>query len=162
MEKSSGIWTQRMYLRLESNWLVIIDYENGVSRSIKCRYLISFINHIFLPCTGYCGTISIRSRNGFNQFHHPRFKGALQQHSPLYRQRRSSIERNEYFGDAHISLPSNIRSKDCRRRSFAHKDNGNEGWCRNALAVSLCWFLNFNFELIGMYTGQRNSINGND
>lgn len=30
MEKSSGIWTQRMYLRLETSWLVIIDYENGV------------------------------------------------------------------------------------------------------------------------------------
>ncbi|XP_055337923.1 epidermal growth factor receptor kinase substrate 8-like [Paramacrobiotus metropolitanus] len=29
MEKSSGIWTQRMYLRVEHNWLVIIDYENG-------------------------------------------------------------------------------------------------------------------------------------
>ncbi|OQV23697.1 Epidermal growth factor receptor kinase substrate 8-like protein 2 [Hypsibius exemplaris] len=29
MEKSSGIWTQRMYLRLETSWLVIIDFENG-------------------------------------------------------------------------------------------------------------------------------------
>ncbi|KAK2725043.1 epidermal growth factor receptor kinase substrate 8-like [Artemia franciscana] len=29
MEKTSGIWTQKLYLRLEANWVVIIDYENG-------------------------------------------------------------------------------------------------------------------------------------
>ncbi|GAU89066.1 hypothetical protein RvY_01661 [Ramazzottius varieornatus] len=29
MEKSSGIWTQRMHLRLERQYLAIIDFENG-------------------------------------------------------------------------------------------------------------------------------------
>ncbi|GIY06626.1 epidermal growth factor receptor kinase substrate 8-like protein 2 [Caerostris darwini] len=29
MEKSSGIWTQRMQMRLERKWVVIIDNENG-------------------------------------------------------------------------------------------------------------------------------------
>lgn len=29
MEKSNGIWTQKMQLRLEKKWVVIIDYENG-------------------------------------------------------------------------------------------------------------------------------------
>ncbi|GIY69099.1 hypothetical protein CEXT_219601 [Caerostris extrusa] len=30
MEKSSGIWTQRMQMRLERKWVVIIDNENGI------------------------------------------------------------------------------------------------------------------------------------
>lgn len=29
MEKSNGIWTQKMQMRLEKKWVVIIDYENG-------------------------------------------------------------------------------------------------------------------------------------
>ncbi|XP_076353155.1 LOW QUALITY PROTEIN: epidermal growth factor receptor kinase substrate 8-like [Tachypleus tridentatus] len=29
MEKSSGIWTQKMQIKLDKRWLVIIDYENG-------------------------------------------------------------------------------------------------------------------------------------
>uniref|UniRef100_A0A4D5R947 Epidermal growth factor receptor kinase substrate 8 n=1 Tax=Scolopendra viridis TaxID=118503 RepID=A0A4D5R947_SCOVI len=29
MEKTTGIWTQKMQLRLEKKWIVIIDFENG-------------------------------------------------------------------------------------------------------------------------------------
>jgi len=29
MEKTSGIWTQKMLLRFDRDWIVILDYENG-------------------------------------------------------------------------------------------------------------------------------------
>ena len=31
LEKSNGIWSQKMQLRLERNWVLIIDHETGVS-----------------------------------------------------------------------------------------------------------------------------------
>lgn len=30
MEKTSGIWTQKMQMKLDKNWVLILDYENGV------------------------------------------------------------------------------------------------------------------------------------
>ncbi|XP_023231843.1 epidermal growth factor receptor kinase substrate 8-like protein 2 [Centruroides sculpturatus] len=41
MEKSSGIWTQKMQMRLERNWVIIIDYENG---DIVERFPMSLIS----------------------------------------------------------------------------------------------------------------------
>ncbi|XP_076371642.1 epidermal growth factor receptor kinase substrate 8-like protein 2 isoform X2 [Tachypleus tridentatus] len=29
MEKTNGIWTQKMYLKLDQRWIIIMDYENG-------------------------------------------------------------------------------------------------------------------------------------
>ena len=37
LEKSNGIWSQKMQLRLERNWVLIMDNETGVS----CSLLIS-------------------------------------------------------------------------------------------------------------------------
>ena len=31
LEKSNGIWSQKMQLRLERNWVLIMDHETGVS-----------------------------------------------------------------------------------------------------------------------------------
>jgi len=31
LEKSNGIWSQKMQLRLDQNWVLIMDYETGVS-----------------------------------------------------------------------------------------------------------------------------------
>lgn len=31
LEKSNGIWSQKMQLRLERNWVLIMDNETGVS-----------------------------------------------------------------------------------------------------------------------------------
>lgn len=31
LEKSNGIWSQKMQLRLDRNWVLIIDYETKVS-----------------------------------------------------------------------------------------------------------------------------------
>lgn len=44
MEKSSGIWTQKMQMRLEKKWVVIIDNENGVSDlSIWIYFVLMFV-----------------------------------------------------------------------------------------------------------------------
>ena len=32
LEKSNGIWSQKMQLRLDRAWLLIMDYETGVSQ----------------------------------------------------------------------------------------------------------------------------------
>ena len=32
LEKSNGIWSQKMQLRLDMSWVLIMDYETGVSR----------------------------------------------------------------------------------------------------------------------------------
>ncbi|KAK0073064.1 hypothetical protein PV325_010318 [Microctonus aethiopoides] len=32
LEKSNGIWSQKMQLRLERNWVLIMDNETGVSK----------------------------------------------------------------------------------------------------------------------------------
>ena len=49
MEKSSGIWTQRMHLRLERQYLAIIDFENGDTVERFSLELVgeahSFISH---------------------------------------------------------------------------------------------------------------------
>lgn len=31
LEKSNGIWSQKMQLQLHQNWVLIMDYETGVS-----------------------------------------------------------------------------------------------------------------------------------
>jgi len=31
LEKSNGIWSQKMQLRLDQSWVLIMDYETGVS-----------------------------------------------------------------------------------------------------------------------------------
>lgn len=33
LEKSNGIWSQKMQLQLDRNWVLIKDYETGVSGS---------------------------------------------------------------------------------------------------------------------------------
>lgn len=41
MEKTSGIWTQKMMLRLDRAWVTILDYENG---EIVERFPLSLIH----------------------------------------------------------------------------------------------------------------------
>ncbi len=31
LEKSNGIWSQKMHFRMDQNWVLIMDYETGVS-----------------------------------------------------------------------------------------------------------------------------------
>lgn len=30
LEKSNGIWSQKMHFRMDQNWVMIMDYETGV------------------------------------------------------------------------------------------------------------------------------------
>lgn len=49
MEKKSGIWTQKMQLRLTKKWVIILDYENGVSINIPNTFTNAFMfNYNFL------------------------------------------------------------------------------------------------------------------
>jgi len=41
MEKTSGIWTQKMLLRLDRDWVTILDFENG---EIVERFPLTFIH----------------------------------------------------------------------------------------------------------------------
>lgn len=43
LETSNGIWCQKMQLRLDQNWVLIMDYESGVS-TISKHSLIKFRN----------------------------------------------------------------------------------------------------------------------
>jgi len=44
LEKSNGIWSQKMQLRLDQSWVLIMDFETGVSKntlmSTKYIYII--------------------------------------------------------------------------------------------------------------------------
>ncbi|XP_022235088.1 epidermal growth factor receptor kinase substrate 8-like, partial [Limulus polyphemus] len=41
MEKSNGIWTQKMYLKLDQRWIIIMDYEN---RDVVEKFPINLIS----------------------------------------------------------------------------------------------------------------------
>jgi epidermal growth factor receptor kinase substrate 8 len=45
LEKSNGIWSQKMQLRLDMSWVLIMDYETGVRNAlyICCMILIKLI-----------------------------------------------------------------------------------------------------------------------
>lgn len=34
LEKSNGIWSQKMHFRMDQNWVLIMDYETSVSMTI--------------------------------------------------------------------------------------------------------------------------------
>lgn len=40
LEKSNGIWSQKMQLRLDRNWVLIIDYETKVSYTRFCILIV--------------------------------------------------------------------------------------------------------------------------
>lgn len=40
LEKSNGIWSQKMQLRLERNWVLIMDNETGVIFLFYCFYRV--------------------------------------------------------------------------------------------------------------------------
>lgn len=39
LEKSNGIWSQKMQLRLDQSWVLIMDFETGVSENTLCRIM---------------------------------------------------------------------------------------------------------------------------
>lgn len=48
LEKSNGIWSQKMQLRLDRNWVLIIDYETKVSNKIlypNCLKAMVIVNY---------------------------------------------------------------------------------------------------------------------
>lgn len=48
LEKSNGIWSQKMQLRLDRNWVLIIDYETKVSYNIlypNCLKAMVIVNY---------------------------------------------------------------------------------------------------------------------
>lgn len=46
LEKSNGIWSQKMQLRLDQSWVLIMDYETGVSENKYSKNLFFLKNHI--------------------------------------------------------------------------------------------------------------------
>lgn len=47
LEKSNGIWSQKMQLRLDRSWVLIMDYETGVSFSYSEMSILLNFNCIF-------------------------------------------------------------------------------------------------------------------
>lgn len=48
LEKSNGIWSQKMQLRLERNWVLIMDNETGVNFSSFNQFFFFQIFHRIL------------------------------------------------------------------------------------------------------------------
>jgi epidermal growth factor receptor kinase substrate 8 len=48
LEKSNGIWSQKMQLRLDQSWVLIMDFETGVSNSKITFYtFISYCVYLY-------------------------------------------------------------------------------------------------------------------
>lgn len=57
LEKSNGIWSQKMQLRLDQSWVLIMDFETGVSEiTLMSNYV--YINLYYIFGLGCNGTIS--------------------------------------------------------------------------------------------------------
>lgn len=39
LEKSNGIWSQKMHFRMDQNWVLIMDYETAVKIDRNCSNL---------------------------------------------------------------------------------------------------------------------------
>jgi len=54
LEKSNGIWSQKMQLRLDQSWVLIMDFETGVSEiTLMSNYVYIILYNIFgLGCNG--------------------------------------------------------------------------------------------------------------
>jgi hypothetical protein len=56
LEKSNGIWSQKMQLRLDVSWVLIMDYETGVRSAFYSRGIMLLkyscvlpVDQLFLP-----------------------------------------------------------------------------------------------------------------
>lgn len=49
LEKSTGIWSQKMKLCLDRQWILIMDYETGVNIFFLCWRFIFQLFHSFFP-----------------------------------------------------------------------------------------------------------------
>lgn len=61
LEKSNGIWSQKMQLRLDQSWVLIMDFETGVSEiTLMSNYFYIFFlnNSYYIFGLGCNGTIS--------------------------------------------------------------------------------------------------------
>lgn len=45
LEKSNGIWSQKMQLCVEPQWVLVMDYETGVSCLHHSQYIASLLKH---------------------------------------------------------------------------------------------------------------------
>lgn len=43
LEKSNGIWSQKMQLRLDHNWVLIMDYETGVGAYL--HFILHYVHY---------------------------------------------------------------------------------------------------------------------
>lgn len=54
LEKSNGIWSQKMQLRLDVSWVLIMDYETGVRcvfYSSTIIYFNKWMYYLWLTCS---------------------------------------------------------------------------------------------------------------
>lgn len=114
LEKSTGIWSQKMQLCLDRQWVLIMDYETGVSGRSSFRILSPHtLGHrktsILSIFTEYHRKISSIADKGANCIHKQWSDGIVQQYIGIYCGRWGRFAfRNAYF-------PSECAYSSCRR-----------------------------------------------
>lgn len=75
LEKSNGIWSQKMQLCLDRNWVLIMDYETGVNSKKKYQNKRRIYKNAFCFSLDYHGKISRFFDSRTNSIHKPRSNG---------------------------------------------------------------------------------------